>query len=119
MNYILFDPPLVERFYPLTLTRPLGEMRVFGGTIKDYWEEFLGQKVSYLTCPHLSDLYPTTWADNDKDNVFIPTYIFPPSIIDSDYFCYYNSGKPSLQDIQKKTINNFCINYSFYFILFY
>ena len=65
MNYILFDPPEIEKFYPFTLTRPLGEMRVFGGTIKELWEKHLGTKVSYLTRSHLLHLYPTTWSGNN------------------------------------------------------
>ena len=67
MNYILLDPP-PERFYPFTLTRPLAEMRVFGGTIKEMWEQKLGVKVSHLTRPELSDLYPTKW---DEENLII------------------------------------------------
>ena len=58
MNYILFDPPEIERFYPFTLTRPLGELRVFGGTLKELWEKHLGCQVSYLTRDYLSSLYP-------------------------------------------------------------
>jgi len=65
MNYILFDPPEIEQFYPFTLTRPLGEMRVFGGTIKELWEKHLDAKVSYLTRSHLSNLYPTNWCENN------------------------------------------------------
>ena len=58
MNYILCDPPNIEKFYPFTLTRPLGEMRVFGGTLKDLWEKKLGCEVSYFTRDYLMDLYP-------------------------------------------------------------
>ena len=65
MNYILFDPPDIERFYPFTLTRPLGEMRLAGMTIKEYWEQKLGCKVSYLTRSHLSDLYPAVWGEKN------------------------------------------------------
>ena len=73
MNYILFDPPDIEGFYPFALTRPLGEMRIFGGTIKDFWENKLNTKVSYLTRSHLSDLYPAKWA---KKNILIPASLF-------------------------------------------
>ena len=65
MNYILFDPPDIEKFYPFTLIRPLGEMRLAGITIKEYWEQKLGCKVSYLTRPHLSDLYPVMWGEKN------------------------------------------------------
>ena len=74
MNYILFDPPEIEKFYPFTLTRPLAEMRVFGGTIKELWEQFLGCKVSHLTSPYLSELYPTKWTD---ENILIPSTHLP------------------------------------------
>ncbi len=73
MNYILLDPP-PERFYPFTLTRPLAEMRVFGGTIKEIWEKKLGAEVSHLTRPGLSDLYPTKWS---KENIIIYSNINP------------------------------------------
>ena len=66
MNYILFDPPNVELFFPFTLTRPLGEMRLFGGTIKDHWERYLGKKVSYLTYNQLSRLHPPTWYSSNN-----------------------------------------------------
>ena len=76
MNYILVDPPSIERFYPFTLTRPFGEMRVFGGTIKEIWEKYLGCEVSYLTDPHLSDLY-TINLSKKTDNIFIPAWYLP------------------------------------------
>ena len=76
MNYILVDPYAIEKFYPFTLTRPLGEMRVFGGTIKELWEKYLGCEVSYLTQDHLAELYPLKWSD-EEDNVFIPSHWFP------------------------------------------
>ena len=49
MNYILFDPINIEDSYPFTLTRPFAELRTFGGTIKEHWENLLGCKVSYFT----------------------------------------------------------------------
>ena len=76
MNYILIDPPCVERYYPFTLTRPFGEMRVFGGTIKEIWEKYLGCEVSYLTQHHLEKLYPMKWSENN-DNFFIPSWFLP------------------------------------------
>ena len=84
MNYILFDPSDIEKFYPFTLTRPLGEMRLFGGTIKEIWERRLGQRISYLTYPHLESLYslyddnPTTHGSDDMNElVFIPSNWVP------------------------------------------
>ena len=46
MNYILCDPINIEKYYPFTLTRPFGEMRVFGGTIKDRWEKVIDNKIN-------------------------------------------------------------------------
>ena len=63
MNYILFDPINIEDSYPFTLTRPFAELRTFGGTIKEHWENLLGCKVSYFTRPYLSNLYPTNWVE--------------------------------------------------------
>ena len=77
MNYILVDPPEIEKFYPFTLTRPLAEMRLFGGTIKEIWERHLGSKVSYLTYPHLSKLYSIKMSRDACQNVFIPSYVLP------------------------------------------
>ena len=89
MNYILFDPPVssmlyshrkantcLTNFLPFMFTRPLAEMRVFGGTIKEIWENYLGCKVSYFSHAHLADLYPI-FLHNQEINVFIPSYYLP------------------------------------------
>ena len=68
MNYILCDPSWIESYYPFALTRPLGEMRVFGGTLKELWEKHLDSKISYLTRDHLQDLYPIKF---EKDNIIL------------------------------------------------
>ena len=75
MNYILFDPPEIERFYPITLTRPLGELRVFGGTIRELWEQYLGCSVSYMTRDHLSDLYPIKIEEEKGEGQLIMFYL--------------------------------------------
>lgn len=85
MNYILCDPINIEKYYPFTFTRPLGEMRIFGGTIKERWEKLLGCKVSYLTRSYLSKLYPITFkvgknililSDSDLDLDSAQTFEF-------------------------------------------
>ena len=78
MNYILCDTPNIEKFYPFTLTRPLGEMRVFGGTLKELWEKKLGCKVSYFTRDYLIDLYPVKF---EKKNIIL----HPLGILDSQF----------------------------------
>ena len=97
MNYILFDPPDLDRFYPFTFTRPLGEMRIFGGTIKQHWEKIIGVEISYLTAPHLSDLYSVKW---ERDNILICSSCFPTSTNLQKYSI--KSVKCELQEIQKK-----------------
>mgnify|MGYP001194768659 CR=1 FL=1 len=99
MNYILFDPPNIERFYPFSLTRPLGEMRIFGGTIKQNWEKILGTKISYLTATHLSELYPVHWSD---ENILICSSCIPDIKNLKKYSIH--SGKSELNEIQKKWI---------------
>jgi len=111
MNYILFDPPNLESFYPFALTRPLGEMRILGGTIKELWEEVLNQKVSYLTNTYLSEIYPTNW---ESENIFIPSLILPEFLslkIGDDLLLNelkkYSiiSSKCNLDEIQKKWLS--------------
>ena len=95
MNYILFDPPEIERFYPITLTRPLGELRVFGGTIRELWEQYLGCSVSYMTRDHLSDLYP---IKIEEENIFLhPFGIF--NLPDYCGFSYHSDNQKIDKDI--------------------
>jgi len=95
MNYILYDQK-VEQYYPFTFTRPFGEMRVFGGTIKDRWENLLGCKVSYLTNIYLSKLYPVTWKVGKN------IIIFSDSKIDLDLAETYELNLTQ-EDIDSKT----------------
>jgi len=102
MNYILFDPPKVERFYPFTMTRPLCEMRVFGGTIKEKWEELLGEKVSYFTSESLSKIYPL--KVEKKNNFFIPSNVLVKKEFLSDFLKLLRpvSGFTSLKKVQEE-----------------
>ena len=103
MNYILFDPPEIERFYPFTLTRPLGELRVFGGTLKELWEKHLGCQVSYLTRDYLSNLYPIVLKEN---NVLLnPLDIFDTNHDNSIDFAY--DGTQSIDSIRLFVKNHF------------
>ncbi|MBJ05212.1 MAG: glucose-1-phosphate thymidylyltransferase [Flavobacteriales bacterium] len=100
MNYILFDPPQIERFYPFTMTRPLCELRVFGGTIKERWEKLLGQKVSFLTSDHLSKMYPLKMME--ENNYFIPSNVLVKKESLSDFLNLLvpTSDLTSLKQIQ-------------------
>ena len=102
MNYILFDPPEIERFYPFTLTRPLGELRVFGGTLKELWEQHLGCKISYLTRDYLSSLYPVVLKE--KNTLLNPLDIFDISNDNGIFFSY--DGSQSLDEMRLLTQKN-------------
>ena len=111
MNYILFDPPNIESFYPIALTRPLGEIRILGGSIKEIWEDILNQKVSYLTRSYLSDLYPTKW---ESENILIPSLCLPEFLdlinktdLIQDKLKKYaiKSAKCNIDEVQKKWLS--------------
>ena len=75
----------------------------FGGPLaRLFWESILGSKVSYLTRPHLSELYPTKWA---KKNTLICASSWPimkNSKKNKDYNVqkYKINGPVSLEEIQ-------------------
>tara|TARA_B100000965_G_C19525392_1_gene728531 strand:+ start:244 stop:1302 length:1059 start_codon:yes stop_codon:yes gene_type:complete len=106
MNYILFDPPEIERFYPFTMTRPLGEMRLFGGTIKEIWESFLGCQVSYLTRDYLSELYPAVWSKSG--NVLINSEYLPSN--EDNQFINTSNCNISLNEVHNMWLNKQCVS---------
>jgi UDP-N-acetylglucosamine diphosphorylase/glucosamine-1-phosphate N-acetyltransferase len=58
MHLILNDQsPWRVRFYPLTLTRPVSDLRVGICTIAQKWEKWLNTSLSFKTVPHLQALY--------------------------------------------------------------
>ncbi|MBF25161.1 MAG: glucose-1-phosphate thymidylyltransferase [Flavobacteriales bacterium] len=106
MNYILCDPQRIELYYPFTLTRPLGEMRIFGGTLKEHWEKYLGCEVSYLTRKYLRGLYP---LKIEKENILLdPLDIIQILYLDKDLKKQYNKvlfeydDNTSIDSIQSK-----------------
>jgi UDP-N-acetylglucosamine diphosphorylase/glucosamine-1-phosphate N-acetyltransferase len=72
-NYILFDDNRTELF-PLTHTRPVGDLRIGILTIKEKWEKFTTTPISFLTEKYLSEKYPTKILD---DNIFVNGSICP------------------------------------------
>jgi UDP-N-acetylglucosamine diphosphorylase/glucosamine-1-phosphate N-acetyltransferase len=74
MNYILFDDFRWDNLLPLTFTRPVCEIRVGILTIREKWEQMLGDKCSWLTKDYLSEKYPLNAED---DNIFINGSILP------------------------------------------
>lgn len=59
MRVVLFDnDSWRQRLYPLTLTRPVSNLRVGILTINEKWEKWLDAPVSYLTASYLSEKFP-------------------------------------------------------------
>ena len=75
MNIILFDHPETRAsLMPFTLTRPVCEIRMGIGTIREKWEWMTGGKVTCLTQDYLKEKYPTQLA---LENYFIDGSILP------------------------------------------
>jgi len=76
MNYILFDDSSRTDLYPLTLTRPVADLRVGILTIREKWERYLKQSTSTLTEKYLSKKYPIV---KGKNNILINGSVCPNS----------------------------------------
>lgn len=78
MNIILFDDPVFrEKLKPLTLTRPVGNLRVGIHTINKKWEAYLpDSKVSYLTETYLDHKYV---SDYQSKNTYVNASFLPDS----------------------------------------
>ena len=68
MNFLLSDMGLHDRFKPLTLTRPVGAMRMGTLTFAERWEHVLGQLVGYDTEDYLSGKYP---GEAQSDTIYL------------------------------------------------
>ena len=104
MNYILYDPEDIENFYPFTLTRPLCQMRVFGGTIKEHWENYLGCSVSVLTRDYLANLHPVKWKKNE--NILINSRYLPKDDNINNHLFQPFDEKVSLQVVQEQFLKD-------------
>jgi UDP-N-acetylglucosamine diphosphorylase/glucosamine-1-phosphate N-acetyltransferase len=75
MNIILFDPSIQHtRFYPLTFSRPISQLRVGILTIAEKWSKIAGTKISYLTVPYLQKKYQ---ARIETENLLINGTLLP------------------------------------------
>jgi UDP-N-acetylglucosamine diphosphorylase / glucose-1-phosphate thymidylyltransferase / UDP-N-acetylgalactosamine diphosphorylase / glucosamine-1-phosphate N-acetyltransferase / galactosamine-1-phosphate N-acetyltransferase len=69
MNYILFDDPIIrQHLLPLTLTRPVGDLRVGIQRIIEKWTDFLGELPSFQTTDYLQSKFPAKAA---ADTIFV------------------------------------------------
>ena len=85
MNIILFDQPnFRNQLKPITLTRPIGKIRVGILTIDEKWQKYLNAEVSFLTENYLSKKFkPVYKAENVYINAsFLPNASFVNAISD-------------------------------------
>jgi UDP-N-acetylglucosamine diphosphorylase/glucosamine-1-phosphate N-acetyltransferase len=82
-NFILVDfKPTWEALKPFTFTRPICEIRVGILTIREKWEKYLKEAVSYQTEAYLQAKYPNQLSL--KDNIFINSAICPNQTLVSE-----------------------------------
>jgi UDP-N-acetylglucosamine diphosphorylase/glucosamine-1-phosphate N-acetyltransferase len=78
MNYILFDDETRLSLLPFTYTRPVAEIRTGILTIREKWEHYLGQTVSFFTEDFLRVKFPLTVKE---DNVLINGSVLPDTML--------------------------------------
>lgn len=74
MTIILFDDSARNSLFPLTLTRPVADLRVGILTIAEKWEKRLKNKASFLTEGYLQTKFPYLTSES---NIFINGSICP------------------------------------------
>lgn len=68
MNIVLHDNQLHMRFAPLTLTRPVGDLRVGILTNKERWEHWIPEAaVSFQTEKYLAEKFPRVSGDHEVE----------------------------------------------------
>ncbi len=75
MNIILFDQPnFRNQLKPITLTRPIGKIRIGILTVDEKWQRYINAEVSFLTEKYLSQKYKTIYVE---ENVYINASCLP------------------------------------------
>lgn len=84
MNYILFDGPVRNQLLPFTYTKPVADLRIGILTIREKWENHLGNTTSTITEDYLSDKFPMVeFEENVMINAaYLPTEILVEMIFD-------------------------------------
>ncbi len=66
MNIVVFDDPVIRKdLLPFTFTRPIASIRVGILTIKEKWEKFFLEPMSYLTEDYLQEKFPLTISEDN------------------------------------------------------
>src|ERR1043166_6431916 len=74
MNFILFDSYQRTDLLPLTLTRPVADIRIGILTIREKWEKYFNATTSSFTATYFSKKFPATI--NEK-NIFLNGSVLP------------------------------------------
>lgn len=74
MNYILFDDSSRNNLLPLTLVRPIADIRIGILTIREKWEKYLGEQTSTITESYLAKKFP---IKEGKQNILINGSVCP------------------------------------------
>jgi UDP-N-acetylglucosamine diphosphorylase/glucosamine-1-phosphate N-acetyltransferase len=74
MNYILYDGPNRGTLLPFSFTRPVAGIRIGVTTIREKWENYLGQEISHLTQDYLQNKFPLV---KKNENIVIDASILP------------------------------------------
>ena len=74
MNYILFDGSVRNSLLPFTYTRPVADIRVGILTIREKWENYLGNTTTTLTEEYLEKKYPMVELE---ENVMLNASFLP------------------------------------------
>jgi UDP-N-acetylglucosamine diphosphorylase/glucosamine-1-phosphate N-acetyltransferase len=81
-NAVLFDFNR-RSLLPFTYTRPVSEMRVGILTIREHWEAYFEQPVSFMTEDYLTGKFPS-WKDTE--NLFINGAVIPsPELVQASH----------------------------------
>lgn len=80
MNLVLVDNPGIWlQLAPLTLTKPIAELRLGILTITEKWERTLSLQASFITEPYLTEKYSSKLT---ADNLFVSSNFFPtPALV--------------------------------------
>lgn len=79
-NIILHDFPSIHSgLLPLTFTRPVSELHIGFGSIREKWQKLLPANYSYSTADYLAELFPT--ASDIAESIVIAANILPDPML--------------------------------------
>ena len=79
-NIILPDFPSIHSgLLPLTFTRPVSELHIGFGSIREKWQKLLPANYSYSTADYLAELFPT--ASDIAESIVIAANILPDPML--------------------------------------